>query len=144
MVFNVNSPAQKIPLKVIELGGDDLKVAKSDQFFNYQMWLASRTTDASLGTLTERVEYLEGSTVVTAVDVTTIGNQTVICTDELTVNLTIEPNDRDVVKVKQANGNVIINGNGKTIDGDSTVTLRRNFTGLSMEFSSTADAWFIL
>ena len=97
-----------------------------------------------LDLLEARVTYLEGSTVVTAIDVTAEGNQLIICTDALTVTMNAEPLDKDVVEVKATNGKVIINGNGNTIDGESTITIRRNNTGLSMEFSTTADAWFII
>ena len=94
--------------------------------------------------LEARVTYLEGTTIVTAVDVTATGNQVIICTDILTVTMALTPLDKDVVEVKSTNGNVIIDGNGSTIDGSSTVTIRRNNTGLSMEYSSVADAWFII
>ena len=92
----------------------------------------------------DRVTYLEGTTVVTAVDVAASGNQVIICTDSLTVTMALAPLDKDVVEVKATNGKVIIDGNGNTIDGSSTVTIRRDNTGLSMEYSSTADAWFII
>lgn len=92
--------------------------------------------------LEDRVTYLEGTLVVTAVDHTTIGNQTVICTDALTVILTASPNDKDIVIVKVSNGNVTIDGNGRTIDGDLSILLRRNFIGLQMQYSAVLDAWF--
>lgn len=94
--------------------------------------------------LENRVTYLEGTTVVTAIDVTALGNQVIICTDALTVTMASTPLDKDVVEVKATNGKVIIDGNGNTIDGSSTITIRRDNTGLSMEYSTTADAWFIL
>ncbi len=92
----------------------------------------------------DRVTYLEGSTVVTAVDVTAEGNQVIICTDAVTVTLALAPLDKDVVEVKRTNGLVTVAGNGNTIDGSSEITLTRDFIGYSMEYSSTADAWFIL
>lgn len=91
-----------------------------------------------------RLDYLEGSTIVTAIDHTTEGNQTVICTASLTVTLALDPLDRDLVVIKATNGNVTINGNGNNIDGDNTVIIRRNFTGLDMQYSLEADAWFIV
>jgi hypothetical protein len=99
---------------------------------------------ARLDALEARVTYLEGSTVVTAVNITSSGNQVIICTDALTVTLAATPLDKDVVEVKVTNGKVIIDGNGNTIDGSDKVTVRRDNTGLSMEYSSTADAWYIL
>jgi len=100
--------------------------------------------ESRLDLVEARVTYLEGSIVVTAVNVTASGNTTIICTDALTVTLNTNPLDKDLVKVKQTNGNVTIDGNGNNIDGDSSVIMRRNFTGLDLVFSSSADAWFIV
>ncbi len=100
--------------------------------------------EAELIVLAERIAYLEGTIVVTAVNVTATGNTTIICTDALTVSLNSAPLDKDLVKVKARNGNVTINGNGKNIDADSSVIIRRNFTGLDMVYSSVLDAWSIV
>ncbi len=100
--------------------------------------------EAELIVLAARITYLEGTIVVTAVNVTATGNTTIICTDKLTVILATTPLDKDLVKVKQTNGNVTINGNGKNIDGDSSVIMRRNFTGLDMVYSSVLGAWSIV
>ncbi len=100
--------------------------------------------ELALQLLQDRVTYLEGSTVVTAVDVTAEGNQVIICTDAVTVTLALAPLDKDVVEVKRTNGLVTVAGKGNTIDGSSEITLTRDFIGYSMEYSSTADAWFIL
>jgi len=97
-----------------------------------------------LDLLEPRVTYLEGTIVVTAANVTAAGNTTIICTAAVTVTLAADPLDKDLVKVKATNGNVTIAGNGNNIDGDSSVTMRRNFTGLDMVYSSSADAWFIV
>jgi len=106
--------------------------------------LAIIDIELRLDLLEDRVTYLEGTTVVTAIDVTATGNQVIICTDILTVTMAATPLDKDVVEVKATNGQVIIDGSGNTIDGSSTVTIRRDNTGLSMEYSSVADAWFII
>ena len=97
-----------------------------------------------LDSLEARVTYLEGTIVVTAVNVTAAGNTTIICTAAVTVTLAAEPLNKDLVKVKQTNGNVTIDGNGNNIDGDSSVTMRRNFTGLDMVYSSVLGAWSIV
>ena len=99
-----------------------------------------------------RVTYLEGLTVVTAVDYTigstTTGHQTIVCTNDLTVSLDPAPSDRDTatIKVGQKNTQVIINGNGKLIEADSTMTLRRRQTkrqiGMDLEYSEELDKWF--
>lgn len=108
--------------------------------------LEGRVADLELrlDLLEDRVTYLEGTTVVTAIDVMAEGNQVIICTGALTVTMALTPLDKDVVEVKATNGNVIIDGNGNTIDGDSSVTIRRDNVGLSMEYSVAADAWFII
>jgi len=94
---------------------------------------------------------LQGLTVVTAVDYTidgtVTGHQTIVCTDDLTVSLDPAPSDRDTatIKVGQKNTQVIINGNGKLIEEDSTMTLRRRNTqiqiGIDLEFSAELDRW---
>lgn len=102
--------------------------------------------------LESRVTYLEGLTIVTAVDVTidntVTGHQTVVCTAELTVKLDATPNDRDtaIIKVGQKNTRVIIDGNGKLIEEDATMTLKRRSTkrqiGMDLEYSASLDRWF--
>ena len=47
---------------------------------------------------TARIAYLEGTIVVTAVNVTATGNTTIICTDSLTVKMNSTPLDKDLVK----------------------------------------------
>jgi hypothetical protein len=94
---------------------------------------------------------LQGLTVVTAVDYTidgtTTGHQTIVCTAEITVSLDPAPSDRDTatIKVGQSRTKVIINGNGKLIEEDSTMTLRRRNTqiqiGIDLEFSAELDRW---
>lgn len=157
-------PQSRLPEKLLQ--DDELR-----QFFStmqedmYRLWLRSgggtdQVSDITidldevndrldaieirLNLVEARVSYLEGTMVVTAVNVTVSGNTTIICTSALTVTLASAPLDKDLVKVKQTNGNVTINGNGNNIDGDSSVIMRRNFTGLDLVFSSTADAWFIV
>ena len=94
---------------------------------------------------------LQGLTVVTAVDYTidgtVTGHQTIVCTNDLTVSLDPEPSDRDTatIKVGQKNTKVIIDGNGKLIEEDSTMTLRRRQTkrqiGMDLEYSAELDRW---
>ena len=107
---------------------------------------------ALIADLDARVTYIEGLTVVTAVDYTinnaVTGHQTIVCTSDLTVSLDPTPSDRDTatIKVGQANTQVIIDGNGKLIEADSTMTLRRRQTkrqiGMDLEYSAELDKWF--
>jgi len=94
-----------------------------------------------------RATYLEGLTVVTAIDHTVVntvtGIQTIICTDDLTVDLILAPNDRDKVIVVTQGFQVVVDGNGKNVNGEATVTLQRRFEiGFQMEYSSALGAWF--
>ena len=108
--------------------------------------------EAAILDLYARVTYIEGLTVVTAVDYTinnaVTGHQTIVCTSDLTVSLDPTPSDRDTatIKVGQANTQVIIDGNGKLIEADSTMTLRRRQTkrqiGMDLEYSAEIDKWF--
>ena len=108
--------------------------------------------EAAIADLQARVIDLEGLTVVTAVDYTidgtVTGHQTIVCTAELTVSLDPAPSDRDTatIKVGQKNTKVIIDGNGKLIEEDSTMTLRRRQTkrqiGMDLEYSAELDKWF--
>ena len=106
--------------------------------------------EARLDAIEARLDYLEGLTVVTDVDVTTEGNTTIICTAPLTVTLADTPLDRDTVSIKAQSGDkIIIEGNGNTIDGQATLTIRTNKqtkikTGLTMQYSSEADEWFLI
>jgi hypothetical protein len=107
--------------------------------------------EAAIADLQARVIDLEGLTVVTAVDYTidgtTTGHQTIVCTAEITVSLDPAPSDRDTatIKVGQNRTKVIIDGNGKLIEEDSTMTLRRRNTqiqiGIDLEFSAELDRW---
>lgn len=106
----------------------------------------------NLATLTKSVEsrldYLEGTLVVTNVDVTTIGNTTIICTEAITVKLTVGPNDKDIVRVKQTDFEVTVNGNGRNIEGNSEVimivTTASLKTDLNFIYSAELDEWFVI
>ena len=99
-----------------------------------------------------QLAYLEGLTVVTAIDYkidnTVTGHQTIICTADVTVFLDATPNDRDTAEIKQTNTAITIDGNGKTIEGNATLKIRKRNTslktGLVMRYSAEADAWYVL
>jgi len=108
--------------------------------------------EARLDLLEPRVTYLEGLTIVTAIDLTidnaVTGHQTVVCTAAVTIKLDATPTDRDtaIIKVGQKNTEVIIDGNGKLIEEDATMILRRRNTkrqiGMDLEYSASLDRWF--
>ena len=99
-----------------------------------------------------QIAYLEGLTVVTAIDHTidnaVTGHQTIICTAAVTVFLDATPNDRDTAEIKQTNTALTIDGNGKLIDGNATLSVRKRNTalktGLTMRYSSSLDGWYVL
>ena len=108
--------------------------------------------EAAILIINDRLDYLEGSTTVTAIDHTidnTItGHQTIICTADITVFLDATPNDRDTAEIKQTDTKLTIDGNGKLIDGNATLSIRKQNTalktGLTMRYSSSLDGWYVL
>jgi hypothetical protein len=114
--------------------------------------LRMTAAEADIVDLQGLIVDLQGLTVVTAVDYTidgtVTGHQTIACMADLTVSLDPTPSDRDTatIKVGQANTKVIIDGNGKLIEADSTMTLRRRQTkrqiGMDLEYSAELDKWF--
>jgi hypothetical protein len=161
-----NPPPQSIiPDKI--LNDDELRdyfVALQNDF--YRLWLRSGggtdavseividldTINGRLDSLESRVTYLEGLTIVTAIGLTidnaVTGHQTIVCTAAVTIKLDATPTDRDtaIIKVGQKNTKVIIDGNGKLIEEDETMTLRRRNTqrqiGMALEYSASLDRWF--
>ena len=81
-------------------------------------------------------------------DYTTIGTQTIICTDALIVSLNTSPADRELVKVIISNGDVTVNGNGKLInkDTDLTVIFKNLITTATLDivYILETDEWFII
>jgi len=109
----------------------------------------SSSLNDAFNELEDRVDYLEGTLVVTDVDITTEGNTTIICTAAVTISLTESPNDKDVVIIKQTEYAVTVNGNGRDIDtvGNSEVIMSTPTTvitsGLVFVYSSELDRWFV-
>lgn len=77
-------------------------------------------------------------------NLTTSGNQTLVCTSALTVTLNDKPEEGETVRVKATNGNVTIDGNGKNIDGASTYTIVVNYECINCVYSVLDDEWFIV
>jgi len=178
MAIAANPPPQsKLPAKLFE--DEDLRVYFGTlQEDMYRLWLRSGggtdqvsgividieainarldaiedeldVVEERLNLIEARLDYLEGSLVVTAIDVTTSGNTTIVCTAELTVTLAANPLDKDLVSIKAFNGDkIIIEGNGNTMDGETQLIIRRNKkaktkTGLTMRYSSSLSSWSLL
>lgn len=89
-------------------------------------------------------DQVKDDVVVTAVDYTTIGNQTVVCTNTITIKLNDEPDDRELAKIHASDGRVDINGNGKKINKQDDVIIKRNFTTLDILYLVEMDEWVII
>lgn len=72
------------------------------------------------------------------------GSKVYICTAALTLTLTDKPSDNELVKVKATNGQVIIDANGKTIDGESTYTIVVDYECVNCLYAATTDEWLII
>jgi hypothetical protein len=101
-------------------------------------------TDGLFG-LFGRIAALELRNIVsTAVDYTTIGSDIVICTDAVTVTLNDEPDDQETPSIKRTAGLVVINGNGKLIDGSSTLRINVKYTSLDIIYLVETDSWHVI
>jgi len=65
-----------------------------------------------------------------------------------TINLVAAPKDGLVYTIKDATGNAEINnitidGNGKTIDGETSITININYYGYQLTYVQSLDAWLI-
>lgn len=65
-------------------------------------------------------------------------------TTAITVKLNTTPLDLQEVKVKRTDAQITIDGNGKTIDGESTLILGTLYDGPHLVFTENADEWSIL
>jgi hypothetical protein len=78
--------------------------------------------------------------------ITSSGDQVLVITGAVTVTLNANPSDGEFVKVKRVTtaGNVIIAGNGRNIDGDSTYTMLANYESVTLVYSAIDDIWVIV
>jgi len=81
---------------------------------------------------------------VTAIDYTTVTNETVICIDSVTITLNAEPDIQELVVIHAANGKVTIDGNGKTINGETDALIRDDFTTWDVLYITELDSWIII
>ncbi|HMA77698.1 MAG TPA: hypothetical protein VKP88_00985 [Candidatus Paceibacterota bacterium] len=73
-----------------------------------------------------------------------ISYQLLICTNTSPITLTVNdtPTTRDVLIVKAAGtGQVTIDGNGKNIDGNSTLILTTQYSAPNLVFTTAAGEW---
>jgi hypothetical protein len=116
-------------------GGDD----SVDDTVNNQV-----DTDGLFG-LFGRIAALElRNLITTAVDYTTIGSDIVICTDAVTVTLNDEPDDQEISSIKRTAGQVILDGGGRLIDGNSTLRINVKYTSLDVIYTVETDSWHVI
>ncbi len=99
--------------------------------------------------LQDRVSYLESLiplSVLTAVDYNVAKNSIITCTNssQITITMPIAPVDQLKVSVKRADGEVVVDGNGKLIDEEAAVTLSRKYVGLTFVYNLVGDTWSII
>lgn len=84
-------------------------------------------------------------TVVTTANYTTLGEQTIICNNSTAITITLNdtPDNFEELNIKRGNAQVKINGNGRTIDGESEVVLQVKYVNLHLLYSIDTDSWFI-
>ena len=77
---------------------------------------------------------------------TTVKTECVIATSRITVFLNDNPDngERAIIKRATTDGNVIVDSQSKTIDGDSSYTMLVNYEGIQCVYSSSQDGWFIV
>lgn len=75
---------------------------------------------------------------------TSAGSKVYVCTAALTLTLNATPSNNELVKVKATNGEVIIDANGKTIDGESTYTIVVDYECINCLYIATTDEWLII
>lgn len=92
------------------------------------------------------IEALSAIFVTTAVNHETLYNEIIECTAAVTVTLNPSPRDLQRVTIKRNTtaGFVVIDGNGKTIDGASSYTMQINYEGLDLVYSADSDGWLII
>ncbi len=76
---------------------------------------------------------------------TTSGNEFVNVTASSTVLLNNEPDDNEKAIIRiDGDFNCVISGNGRNINGESTVTIFIEKTSLNIIYNLNSDAWFIV
>ncbi len=157
----VNPPKQVVLPPEVQ-SNPQLKKAFDDAYFiMFQMWKRlgggedwiddNRTTGYEFDDLSPFISVFlpnPDDVVSTTENYLTIGNQIIICNDDLTVMLNSEPKDRETAKIKIANGDVTIEGNGRMVDNETDITIDfDNIQGLAVIdviYTIETDSWWVL
>ena len=160
-------PHLQIPL-AFKNNPEVLRFFEKQQFIIYQLWSKIGGPEDSIEEAFARIDNNELNIEnnsgdiwnligLTAIDrnaraasasTTTAGDEIIICTDAITVTLNAEPDDQEMVTVKITNGDVTIDANGKTLDGQTDITfIATNFQGqpsIDCKYLTELDAWYIV
>ncbi len=77
-------------------------------------------------------------------DYTTLDSEIVVCTDKMTITLNATPDDQELVSIQASNGVVVIEGNGNTINNETSAVIRRNFTTWDLLYGVEINGWIII
>ena len=116
-------------------GGDDVV----DSTINSQV-----DTDGLFG-LFSRISNIEYRNVEsTSVNYTTIGSDIVLCNAAITVTLNDEPDDQEIVDIKRKSGLVVVDGNGKLIDGVTSWNINVINSSMKIIYTADTDDWSVI
>jgi len=73
-------------------------------------------------------------------------SEAVKCNNTGSINITMPPNptSQQTISIKRAGGVVNLIGNGRLIDGMSTIKMTRIFTNLTLNYTSSTNTWDII
>lgn len=94
--------------------------------------------------LLEQQRQIRENVITTNTDYTTAGNDVIICTASVTVTLNDEPDNKETVAVRMLGGVIVINGNGRTINGSATAKIRTKYTSWQIMYIIETDEWIII
>jgi hypothetical protein len=162
MGFNRVNPPKQVELPPEVANNPALRKAFDDSYYiMFQMWKRmgggadwiddNRTALYEFDDLTSFVEALSDNKPdikLTTEDYTTIGDQTIICNAPLTVFLNKNPKDREQAKVIVVNGDVTIDGNGRSVNKmlQQFIVFKNLVTPATVDISYIleTDEWFIV
>lgn len=161
MGFNRVNPPKQVVLPESLNKDNDLKKAFDDVYYIlFQLWQRTGAgADWIDETRTGLFEFddlektdikseLVDDLVTSAVNYTTKGDQTVICTNAITVFLNETPDDRELVKVLITIGDVTVDSGSRLINNLPSVTI--DFSALStigaldIVYTIETDSWWII
>lgn len=68
----------------------------------------------------------------------------ILATGAITISLNQYPEENEIIQVMRLTDTVTIDGNGKNINGETTLTLNQNYDAPKILYSITTDEWVII